>query len=89
MPDIYGVLTEQERQKVDSWYRDKWVHKRCSICSSEDWILADHVVMPAIYTEMGIYTTGKMNYPQILISCRKCGLTLYFNAVTVGIIGGK
>ncbi len=87
MPDYNGVLTEDERQKIDDWIKKNWHIRNCPICRHQNWILADHVVMPILYSEYGI-TSSASGYPQIMIICKNCGYTLCFNAITMGIIGG-
>ena len=87
MPNYNGVLTEEERTKLDAWYKNKWKMNRCPVCNQGNWSLADHVVMPMTYTGVGLSIGGE-GYPQIMVECQNCGYTLYFNAITVGILGG-
>jgi hypothetical protein len=95
MPDLNGVLTQDERSKIDPWFQKNWIHRACPICSANQWSLADHVVMPTIYNQFpNVYTvvgipTESTSYPQIMVVCHRCGLTLYFSAIKVGILGGE
>lgn len=87
MPDINGVLTQEERTKIDAWYQANWIHRNCPVCGNRQFNLADHVVMPMIYSPY--VSINGTQYPQIMTICQRCGLTLYFNAITVGVIGGR
>lgn len=87
MPDYNGVLTQEERQKIDVWLKKNWHMGRCPVSNHQNWSLADHVVTPMIHSGIGL--TQESGYPQFMIICQGCGYTLYFNAITVGIIGGK
>ncbi len=87
MPDENSVLTQVERNTINTWYQANWVNRKCPVCGSLQFTLADHVVMPMLYSPY--LSISGIQYPQIMIICQRCGLTLYFNAITVGIIGGK
>jgi len=94
MPDINGVLTQEERAKIDTWFKKNWATPpKCPMCDSHYFILADHVIMPTVYSQMTAVYVGEfipsqissMNYPQIMLMCDKCGFVLHFNAVKVGL----
>jgi hypothetical protein len=95
MPDLNGVLTQPERDKVYAWFNKNWANPpKCPMCDSHKFILSDHVVMPTVYANTNVVYVGEnvispqissMSYPQIMLMCEKCGLVLYFNAVTIGI----
>jgi len=86
MPDVNGVLTQEERAKVDIWFKKNWVNKKCPICGSLQFTLADHMIMPMIYSQY--LSINGVQYPQIMIICQRCGITLHFDAIAVGIDGG-
>ena len=86
MPDSNGVLTLEERQKIDEWIKVNWHMGNCHICKKQKWALADHVVTPILFTGVG-FTQGA-GYPQMMMICQVCGNTLYINAVNVGIVQG-
>jgi len=86
MPDYNGVLTNEDRQKIDVWLKDNWHAGKCPVCNQQNWVLADHVITPMLYTGVGI--TQGAGYPQIMVICQHCGYTLYFNAVIVGVLQG-
>lgn len=96
MPDVNGVLTQEERAKVDIWFKKNWATPpKCPMCNSRYFILADHVVMPTVYSQTSAFyipdsvpipsSISSTNYPQIMLMCDKCGFILHFNAVKVGL----
>jgi hypothetical protein len=87
MPDFNGVLTTEDRNIIDSWIKVNWHMGNCPVCRKQDWVLADHVVTPMLYTGVGLAQGA--GYPQIMMICQVCGYTIYLNAVTVGIISGE
>jgi len=88
MPDAKG-LTDDERMKIKKWFEDKWKEPViCPICKGDTWILADDIVTPVIYGEKGPILGGA-TYPQVMVVCNKCGLTLYLNALIMGIVRPK
>lgn len=56
----------------------------CQHCSSNDWVLGDHFVTPLILLGDDLTLRGEC-YPVAMLICSKCGLTLYFNTVIMGI----
>ncbi len=86
MPDYNGVLTVEDRQKIDDWIKNNWHMGNCPVCKKQNWVLADHVVTPMLYTGVGL--TQGAGYPQVMVICGVCGYTLYFNAATIGIVQG-
>jgi hypothetical protein len=86
MPDYNGVLTESERETVQDWVKSAFPQGLvCPVSKHRQWILADHVVIPVVSTPLGT-EIGGTGYPQIMVTCEGCGLTLYFNAVKTGIM---
>jgi predicted nucleic-acid-binding Zn-ribbon protein len=86
MPDVNGVLTPAERVVIDIWMKRNWKMGICPVCQNQNWVLADHVVTPIFYSQVGI--TQGAGYPQLMIICKNCGYTLYINASIVGIFQG-
>jgi hypothetical protein len=84
MPDFNGVLTTEDRTRFDAWSNNNWHMGKCPVCGKQNWALADHVVTPILYNQVGF--TQSSGYPQIMIICQECGYILYIAAVTVGII---
>jgi predicted nucleic-acid-binding Zn-ribbon protein len=87
MPDYNGMLSPDDRKIIDVWIKNNWHMGTCPICRKQNWVLADHVVNPALYSGLGILQSGA--YPQIMFICQVCGYTLYFNAGSVGIVRGN
>ena len=87
MPDYNGILTLEDRQIIDSWLKDQWRTGSCPVCRKRNWVLADHVVTPMLYTGVGL--TQGAGYPQIMVICQVCGYTVYVNAVIAGIVQGE
>ncbi len=86
MPDYNGLLTTEDRTKIDDWLKTNWHMGKCPVCNHQNWVLADHVVTPILYSGVGFIQGAR--YPQIMIICQGCGYTLYFNAITAGIMEG-
>jgi hypothetical protein len=85
MPDSQGVLTPEERVKVSEWLKVHWKQPLiCPVSGHNEWALADHVVQPLINSGAGIMLGGS-SYPQVMVVCRGCGYTVYFNAIMIGI----
>lgn len=85
MPDKDGKLSLAERQIVFDWLKDKTREKTlfCQVCGSNAWVLEDYAVAPPILRQ-GLVLGGDV-YPYVLVVCSKCGYTLYFNGVAIGL----
>jgi len=86
MPDKDGKLTESEKKKALEWFKAHWPEEyRCPVSGHTDWLLAEHMVVPPRYAP-GTLGAGGISYPQVMVICQGCGLTLYFNATLMGVL---
>ena len=86
MPDQNGKLTEQEKNRAIELISTKGNRSpACSVCGTRGWQLADHLVQPISQGAEGLFFGGTA-YPQVMLICRKCSHTLFFNAVALGLI---
>ena len=89
MPDPEGKLTDEDKDKIKKWFADKWKEPViCPVCRGDAWIIADHVVTTVRAGEKATFVGG-ITYPQVMVICNKCGLTLFFNAVMMGVVKPK
>ncbi len=51
-------------------------------------IMADHLITPVITDIGGGISLGGVNYPQLMLICRNCGFTRYFNYLVLKGGGG-
>jgi hypothetical protein len=85
MPDVSGVLSTSEKQKIADWLNGKNSFGiDCPVCHSKKWSIADHVVAPSLTNAAGI-GLGAYPYPQAMV-ISECGYTMYLNLVVIGII---
>ena len=56
----------------------------CPLCGTAQWIINDKIFFLPEYHEDGFYVGGP-SYPVIPLSCRKCGNTLFINAIISGL----
>jgi hypothetical protein len=81
-----GLLTAEEKEKVQKWIDDKSKHPAaCPVCGDERWIIADHLITPEPVSG-GRLLYGGPAYPQFMLISVGCGYTRYFNAVISGIV---
>ncbi|MEN6559274.1 MAG: hypothetical protein ABFD52_00680 [Acidobacteriota bacterium] len=89
MPDVEGKITDEEKGTIKKWFEDKWKEPViCPVCREGTWIIADHVVT-TLRSGQNTAFVGGITYPQVMLICKKCGLTLYFNAVMMGVVKPK
>lgn len=91
MDDVKEKFFDEEKQRIAlKWFKEKWPEDRhnCEICNTNSWSLAEDVVVAMPLNDKKIVLGGR-SYPQIMLVCKNCGNTKYFNAVTMGIITGE
>jgi hypothetical protein len=86
MPDQHGRLTAEDHQKIRDWWVGRWsVPVICPVCKTGNWGIGEHVV---VLHRNGVdsYVPGTPSYQMILVYCKACSHTMFFNAVTMGIL---
>ena len=100
MPDLDGKLSEDEKDKILKWIKEKssisrgystfssfgaQENMRCQVCGNRGWGLAENLVAPTVLNATGV---GLMNplYPQAMLLCSDCGNTIYINVNTLGLL---
>lgn len=87
MPDKEGKLSSEEKDQAI-----KLISARgspapvCSVCHTNSWQLGDHLVQPISQGAGGALYFGGVGYPQVMLVCKKCSHTLFFNAVGLGLL---
>lgn len=85
MPDQTGKLSKSEKDKALAWLNERTeAAPTCSVCGTQNWTVADHAVAPALFGKGLIL--GGVAYPHIMLVCRHCGHTLFFNAIVMGVL---
>ena len=87
MPDDAGKLTDAEKQLVSDWIgKNASPDLKCPLCGDSGWIIGGHLVQPiTLGGKMGLMLGG-VGYPQVMLISQKCGHTLFFNAVVIGLV---
>ena len=76
-------LSNSDKKKIVAWLDEKWPGHKCDVCGTNEWALADHLVVPPVYS-VGSFMVGGPSYPQAVCVCRNCAQTKFFNAVVIG-----
>ena len=78
-------LTEEQQQKFHDWYTEH-VHdsSACPTCAKNEWELLPHMVTMPVFQEGNTYLTP--TYPKLMIACKNCGHTQFFNAMFCGLL---
>jgi hypothetical protein len=83
VPDPQGKLTGAEQEQVRSWLGDQWTQPVCPFHGRTSWEIGD-VVQTMPYAS-GLLSTGPV-YPLIVLTCQRCGYTVFINAIRAGIL---
>lgn len=85
-----NYFDEAKKQVAIDWFTKKWPlqNRACEVCSSSNWSLSEDLVTP-VALSAGSLMLGGRSYPQLMLICKNCGNTKYFNAVIMGIVSGE
>ena len=57
----------------------------CPVCMNNQWSASDELLEMRPYRGGNLVTGGSI-YPFIVVTCSRCGHTLFFNAVLAGLL---
>ncbi len=87
MPDEQGKLLDQEIATFQKWLKAHWASSPiCSVCQKNNWIIGEHLVTTTKISEKGDILLGGVTYPQVMLVCGNCAVTLSFNARLIGVV---
>ncbi len=90
MPDDNGLLSSAEKERVIAWMQKHETGEFvCPVCKKKDWLIGDHLVQPITLGQKGSVQFGGIGYPQVMFVSVPCGLTIFMNAVIMGILPGS
>jgi hypothetical protein len=78
-------ISGKQRDKVIESLRQQGVTGRCSACGNENWILPDWVTHVSVQEPSANLALGGQVMPCIPIVCSRCGNTLLFNLIVLGV----
>jgi hypothetical protein len=85
MPDEHGLLNKADNDSIQRWWDQHWKEPViCPVCKTTDWSLSSHLVnIQRFATDTNASNTP--TYPHIIITCKFCAHSIFFNAVQIGI----
>jgi hypothetical protein len=84
MPDKHGLLGKADNDSIQRWWDRHWKDPViCPVCKTTDWSLSSHLVNIQFATDANASNTP--TYPHIIITCKFCAHSIFFNAVQIGI----
>jgi hypothetical protein len=84
MPDEHGRLTEADNDSIQRWWDQHWKDPViCPVCKTGDWKIAGHIVN--IQSEADVNASNTPSYPHIIVTCKFCAHSMFFDAVQIGI----
>jgi RNase P subunit RPR2 len=85
MPDEHGRLTEADNDLIERWWSQ---HSKdaviCLFCKTTDWRIAGHLVNIQC-DAVDANASNAPSYPHIVVTCKSCAHSMFFNAVQIGI----
>ena len=85
MPDEHGLLSKADNDSIQRWWDQHWKEPViCPVCKTTDWSLSSHLAnVQRFATDANASNTP--TYPHIIITCKSCAHSIFFNAVQIGI----
>lgn len=72
-----------DRGFATRWLEQHWKHRLCPICTESEWGMLEQLVEMPIGARVPV---APQEYPCVLIACRRCGHTMLFSAVRMGVV---
>lgn len=79
-----NYFNNEQLEKALTWLNSKWPIKTCDVCRTNLWELSNFMVAAPRF-EGGIVIGGPVA-PQLMVMCKNCGNTKFFNAVIMGLV---
>jgi hypothetical protein len=85
MPDEDGLLSKADNDSIQRWWDLHWQDPViCPVCKKTDWSLTPHLVnVQRFATDAN--ASNPPACPHIIITCKFCAHSMFFNAVQIGI----
>lgn len=81
-----GVEREVRYDRVVAWINEHWKgDKLCPICNNDSWGIFNRFAELRPFGGGGLAIGGPI-LPLVILTCNKCGHTLQFNAIIMGLI---
>lgn len=85
MPDEHGRLTKADNDLIERWWSQHWQDPvTCPVCKTTDWVIAGHLVNIQRHPA-DANASNTPTYPHIIVTCKLCAHSMFFNAVQIGI----
>src|SRR5262249_54786536 len=87
MPDEYGRLSAADYDLIEGLCTQ---HSKepviCPVCKTTDWKIAGHLInIPSHATATDANASDTSTYPHIVVICKFCAHSMFFNAAQIGI----
>ncbi|MGO9606124.1 MAG: hypothetical protein ACLQAT_22490 [Candidatus Binataceae bacterium] len=76
---------------ANSWFAANWpgAQRKCIVCTHDNWVMGPKFA----HVPMGLIGTGPVGtyqpvptFPAVVVTCRTCGHTLFFNAIAMKLL---
>ena len=85
MPDENGLLSKEDNDSIQRWWDLRWQDPViCPVCKKTDWSLTSHLVNVQRFATNADASDAPI-CPHIIITCKFCAHSMFFNAVQIGI----
>lgn len=74
-------MTDAERERAQKWFEENFVGNACILCTRLSTLKLGNI-LSIIDTSLDDTTW----HPYITVECSVCGHTLFYNAVTIGVL---
>jgi hypothetical protein len=80
-------LSEEQKRQMLKRLDEAWGAERiCPVCRHDEWAVFDTVFEVREFVGGGINVGGGTVIPCIVVTCKHCSNTLFFNAIKLGLV---
>ncbi len=86
-PTTFKKLSQEEKDKIDTWITTHWSKRNCPLCTHIDWHTANYLVATLTIVEGKIPAVGESpgHYGFALVFCGFCGFSVLLHANILGL----
>lgn len=83
---LESVFTDEQRIRLQEWFRTKWKHRACPVCGTNAYAAPDRVWQVPEFRQGAIIIGGGRLIPMFPVTCNNCGYIVWVNAIAAGVL---
>ena len=79
-------LTSSQLENIKQWIESRSPILNCAGCGGREWAIQNEVAFALLVEPKDGHIDYHKGYPMVVINCKNCGYSAFFNAIQLGIM---